>query len=262
MDRLRELNPLHNRYGYASLIVVGAAALAIGFLVRSELFLYVASVVLTAVGWAGMVAGALIAITGVAAVGAEREWWSLPTIGDLTHPRRRRGISSSGLFVLALLFFFLPWAGVSCFDTEIGEFSGAELMGIVENDDLPRELYERGYDVKDAIASDAVLLYIAVLLLIVGAGTFALSGKNAKLTRIGLSAGVAVCVLLFTYLTLQPIASELGVNIGELDEAGIEISLRVGAVLLAAALASVVVVQLVPFPGEDGTSDSVDAASD
>ena len=29
MDKLRELNPLHERYGYASLIVVGAAVLAI-----------------------------------------------------------------------------------------------------------------------------------------------------------------------------------------------------------------------------------------
>ena len=107
-----------------------------------------------------------------------------------------------------------------------------------------------------------MLLYIAALLLIIGAGAFAMSGKNAKLTRTGLSAGVAVCVLLFTYLTLQPIASELGVNVAELDEAGIEISLKVGALLLAAALVSVVVVQLVPFPGEDGTSDSPDATSD
>ena len=144
-------------------------------------------------GWAGVVASAVIAIAGVAAVGAEREWWSLPTAGDLTRPRMRRGISSSALFVLALAFFFLPWAGVSCFGEEIGEFSGAKMMGIVENDDLPREFYERDYSVMDAIASESVLLYIAGLLLIAGAGAFAMMGKNAKVTRIGLSAGVAIC---------------------------------------------------------------------
>ena len=262
MDKLRELNPLHERYGYASLIVVGAAVLAIGLLIRSGLFLSLTKLVLTVMGWAGAVAGALMVAAGIAAVGNERGWWSLPETGDLAHPRMRRGISSSALFLLALLFFFLPWAGVSCFGEDIGEFSGVEMMGIVENDDLPREFYDRDYGVTDSITSEAVLLYIAALLLIGGVGAFTMTGKNAKLTRIGLSAGVAICLLLFTYLSLEPIASEFGVSIAELDEAGIEISLRVGALVLAASLILIIILQLVPFPGEDGTSDSPDVTSD
>ena len=251
MDKLRELNPLHERYGYASLIVVGVAGLAIGLLIRSDLFLNLTELVLTVVGWAGAVAGALIAAAGIAAVGSERKWWRLPEASDLTHPRMRRGISSSALFVLALLFFFLPWASVSCFGDDIGEFSGAELMGIVENDDLPRAFYDRDYGITDAIASEAVLLYIAALLLIAGTGAFAMTGSRAKYTRLALVGGVAICVLLFTYLTLQPVASELGVGIAELDEAGIEISLRVGILLLVTVLCAAVVLQFVPFVGED-----------
>ena len=94
MDKLCELNPLHERYGYASLIVVGVAGLAIGLLIRSDLFLNLTELVLTVVGWAGAVAGALIAAAGIGAVGNERKWWSLPETGDLAHPRMRRGISS------------------------------------------------------------------------------------------------------------------------------------------------------------------------
>ena len=38
MEKLRDINPAHERFGYLSLVVAGAVVLAIGLLVRSDLF--------------------------------------------------------------------------------------------------------------------------------------------------------------------------------------------------------------------------------
>ena len=72
MYRLQYYNPMHDRYGYLSLVVVGAVVLAIGLLVRSDLFLSVVGFVLEIIGWLGILGGAAIAAGGVAAFGNER----------------------------------------------------------------------------------------------------------------------------------------------------------------------------------------------
>ena len=38
MEKLRELNPLHDKYGYLSLVVFGAVVLAIGLLRAKQTF--------------------------------------------------------------------------------------------------------------------------------------------------------------------------------------------------------------------------------
>ena len=44
MEKLRDINPAHERFGYLSLVVAGALVLAIGLLVRSDLFLSVVGI--------------------------------------------------------------------------------------------------------------------------------------------------------------------------------------------------------------------------
>ena len=76
MEKLRELNPLHDKYGYLSLVVFGAVVLAIGLLGRSDLFLSIVGFVLEILGWLGILGGAAIVAAGVAAFGHERGWWN------------------------------------------------------------------------------------------------------------------------------------------------------------------------------------------
>ena len=59
MEKLRDINPAHERFGYLSLVVVGAVVLAIGLLVRSDLFLSVVGFVLEIIGWLGILGAAL-----------------------------------------------------------------------------------------------------------------------------------------------------------------------------------------------------------
>ena len=54
MEKLRDINPAHERFGYLGLVVAGAVVLVIGLLVRSDLFLSVVGVVLEILGWLGI----------------------------------------------------------------------------------------------------------------------------------------------------------------------------------------------------------------
>ena len=88
MEKLRELNPLHDKYGYLSLVVFGAVVLAIGLLVRSDLFLSIVGFVLEILGWLGILGGAAIVAAGVAAFGHERGWWNRIIRGQRPGPER------------------------------------------------------------------------------------------------------------------------------------------------------------------------------
>ena len=78
MDRLREINPLYEKYGHLSLVVFGAGVLFLGLLLRSDFFLSIVSLVLELLGWAGILGGAAIAVAGVVAYGKEKDWWKRP----------------------------------------------------------------------------------------------------------------------------------------------------------------------------------------
>ena len=80
-----------------------------------------------------------------------------------------RGLSGSALFLLVLVFFFLPWMSVSCFGEEVLTASGADVMGITRIDDIPSDVADGDYGIGDALGSEAALLYVAALLAIAGA---------------------------------------------------------------------------------------------
>ena len=183
MEKLRDINPAHERYGYLSLVVAGAVVLAIGLLVRSDLFLSVVGFVLEILGWLGILGGAAIVAAGVAAFGNERGWWNriieangqsgakLPLI---------RGLSGSALFLLVILFFFLPWMSISCFDEELLTVSGADIMGITQVDDIPSDV--AGDDYALAMRSAARLRCCTLPL------CWRLSGPRSSSCRIGRAA--------------------------------------------------------------------------
>ena len=64
MQRLRDLNPLHERFGYLSLVAAGVVVLVLGLLLRSDFFLDFVGFVLELLGWAAVLAGLAIAIAG------------------------------------------------------------------------------------------------------------------------------------------------------------------------------------------------------
>ena len=254
MEKLRDLNPLHERFGYLSLVVFGAAVLLLGLLLRSDFFPSVVGFVLELLGWAGICGGAAIAIAGVAAFGGDKGWWG--RIGESGagvdgKPSLARGLSGSALFVLVLAFFFLPWMSISCLDEEVLTVSGADMMGITEIDDIPSDVADDDYGIGDALGSEAALLYVAVLLAVAGGALFFLPGNRGRYIRAGIAGFGIVCILGFLFLTLLSLASEMGVGIGELEEAGVGISWELGLWLSLLAFVAAIAVQFVPLPGRD-----------
>ena len=232
--------------------------LLLGLLLRSDFFLGIVDFVLELLGWAGILGGAAIAAAGVVAYGREKGWWDrLIESGGQSEKRLPmvRGLSSSAVFLLALLFFFLPWMSVSCFGEEAMTLSGADMMGITQIDDIPSDVGDDDYGIGDALGSEAALLYVAALLAIAGGALFFLPEGQGRYIRAGLAGVGLVCILAFLFLTLSSIASELGVGIGELEEAGIKISWEFGLWLSLLALVAAAAVQFVPLPDIDNQSD-------
>ena len=219
MHRLRDINPLYEKYGHLSLAVFGVGVLLLGLLLRSDFFLGIVDFVLELLGWAGILGGAAIAAAGVVAYGKERGWWDRLIESSGQSEKRfpmLRGLSSSVVFLLALLFFFLPWMSVSCFDEELVTVSGTDIMGITEVEDVPSEIADEDYGIGDALGSAAALLYAAALLVIVGGSVFFLPERRGSYIRAGLAGAGLLCLLAYVFLTLSSAASDLGVGIGEL----------------------------------------------
>ena len=251
MHKLRDLNPFHERFGYLSLVAIGIAVLALGLLLRSDLFLSVVNFVLELLGWVGILGGVAVAAAGVVAHGQQNGWWE-GIIERSGQSGKRfpmvRGLSSSVVFLLVLLFFFLPWMTISCFDEELVTVSGTDIMGITQVDDIPSGVADDDYGIGDALGSEAALLYVAALLAIAGGGLFFLPEGQGRYIRAGLAGAGLVCILAFVFLTLSSTASELGVGIGELGDAGVGIGWQIGFWLSLLALVVAVVLQLVPMP--------------
>ena len=266
MHRLQEINPLYEKYGHLSLAVFGVGVLLLGLLLRSDFFLSIVDFVLELLGWAGILGGAAIAAAGVVAYGNEKGWWDRLIESSGQSGKRFpmvRGLSSSAVFLLALLFFFLPWMSVSCFGEELVTVSGTDIMGIMKVDDIPSEIASGDYGIGDALGSEAALLYVAALLVIVGGSVFFLPEGRGSYIRAGLAVVGLLCLLAYVFLTLSSAASELGVGIGELEEAGPEIGWKIGFWLSLLALVVVIVLQFIPMPsaneetthGEDGDTN-------
>ena len=188
MERLKRINPLHERIGYLGVVVLGIVVLLIGLLLRSDIFLTVVGFVLEILGWIGILGGVAIAAAGVAAFGNERGWWDRIVEANSRSGAKMplaRGLSGSALFLLVILFFFLPWMSVSCFGEELLSASGTDIMGITQIDNIPSEIAGDDYGIEDALGSEAVLLYIAVLLAVAGGVLFFLPGRQGSYVRAG-----------------------------------------------------------------------------
>lgn len=258
MERLKRINPLHERFGYLGVVALGIVVLMIGLLLRSDLFLTVVGFVLEILGWLGILGGAATAITGIVAFGNERGWWDriMQSSGQSgVKVPLLRGLSGSAAFLLVIIFFFLPWMSVSCFGDEVFTASGMDLVGITEIDDLPPEVGDGDYGIGDALTSEAALLYVAALLALAGAALFFLPDRPGAYIRAGIAGAGLLSLLAFVFLTLSSAASELGVGIGELGDVGIEISWKFGFWLALLAYAAAIVLQFVPLPDIDVQPD-------
>ena len=254
MEKLRDINPAHERFGYLSLVAFGAAVLLLGLLLRSDLFLSIVNFVLEILGWVGILGGAAITTAGVVAFGNERGWWD--RLIEFSGQSKKkypmiRGLSGSALFLLVLVFFFLPWMSVSCFGDEVLTASGADVMGITRIDDIPSDVADGDYGIGDALGSEAVLLYVAALLAIAGGVLFFLPEKRGSYIRAGVAGAGLLCILAFVFLTLSSIASEMGVGIGELEDAGIVVSWKFGLWLSLLGFIAAAALQFVPMPSAD-----------
>ena len=131
-------------------------------------------------------------------------------------------------------------------------------MGITQIDDIPSEIADGDYGIGDALGSEAALLYVAALLAVAGAALPFLPGRKGSYTRAGIAGAGIVCIFLFLLLTISSLASEMGVGIGEFEEAGIGISWEIGLWLSLLAFIAAGAVQFVPLPDTDGPEQPSD----
>ena len=91
MERLRQFNPLHDRFGYPSLIGIGITSFVIGVLLQTSV---VSEFILNLLGAVGILVGIVIATAGLAAFASEKGWLnrsveSMGRVGDFMEILRR-----------------------------------------------------------------------------------------------------------------------------------------------------------------------------
>ena len=91
MERLRQFNPLHDRFGYPSLIGIGITSFVIGVLLQTSV---VSELIQNLLGAVGILVGIVIATAGLAAFASEKGWLnrsveSMGRVGDFMEILRR-----------------------------------------------------------------------------------------------------------------------------------------------------------------------------
>ena len=81
-----------------------------------------------------------------------------------------------------------------------------------------------------------------------GGSVFFLPERRGSYIWAGLAGLGLLCLLAFVFLTLSSAASDLGVGIGALEKAGLEIGWKAGFWLSLLALVVVIVLQFIPMP--------------
>ena len=253
MQKLQDFNPLHEKYGHLPLVVLGIALILVGLFLRTDFFLNIVNFTLEVLGWLGIIGGVAIAAVGIAAFGNERGWWDRIIEANAREGGKMplfRGLSSSALFVLVLIFFFLPWMSISCFGESV-TVSGADLMGVTQSDELAEISGQSSYGIGDALTSEAIFIYFASILALAGAALFFVPGSKGKYIRAGIGAASILCILIYIFLSLASIASELGIGIGEIEDTGIEVSWEIGLWLAVLGYIATAAIQFVPLPFAD-----------
>ena len=75
---------------------------------------------------------------------------------------------------------------------------------------------------------------------------------KGKRIRAGIGAASILLMLIYIYLAMSSIASDLGVGIGALEDAGVEISSKIGLWLTLLGYIAVIAIQFVPLRFAEG----------
>lgn len=280
--KIRELNPLQQRFGPLGLVSIGAAVLVVGLFVRTEFLAVILDFVLEVIGWVAIIGGAGLAIAGIVSFGDDQGWWQRlkgqdgalgddalgddavgdDAVGEATGRQRADGkvpaarrLSSTAVFALILVFFLLPWTTVTCEDSglveEIGTFSGTDLMGLTGG---VEQAVGEEYTVSDAVDSEAALLYFAVLLALSGAALFFLPGKKGNYLRAGI--GMLGVVTLLVYIALLASNPDL-LTVERESGFDIRFSWRFGYWLAVVGFLVTVLIQFIPtsLPGSSKAAE-------
>ena len=261
MEKLQQINPLHERFGYLSLVAYGVVLALIGLFVRSHILITIINFVLEVIGWIAIIGGIAVALAGVAAFGHEKGWWDKiiasnqaadASAGASPKIPMFRGLSGAGVSVLILIFFIIPWVSFSCLGEEIVTLSATDIMAITSVEELDDALSQAGedeYGITDAIASEAALLYIAALLAIAGGALFFLPGKKGNYIRAGISGAGILSLVLYLIITIVQLGSEAA-------DAGVEISWKIGFYLAVLGFIAATALQLAPLPFADAPKEN------
>ena len=256
MHKLRDLNPFHERFGYLSLVAIGIAVLALGLLLRSDLFLSVVNFVLELLGWVGILGGVAVAAAGVVAHGQQNGWWEgiIERSGQsgkrfpmIRGPVQLRCVPARASILLPALDdhkLLRRGAGHGVRNRHHGHNPGGR-HSIGRGGRRLRHRRRAGQRSRAAVRRGACSCNCRSVAL------FFLPEGQGRYIRAGLAGAGLVCILAFVFLTLSSTASELGVGIGELGDAGVGIGWQIGFWLSLLALVVAVVLQLVPMPFAD-----------
>ena len=223
-------------------IAAGIGTIAVGLIIRTDIFTLIMSIILEILGWASVVAGIVAIGAGIYSYGAKRHWWdpAIKFVREKNLTPMLRGIFSSATFFLVLPFLLLPWLtlsssfrdsesvlGISMFDftgSSSAGFGDPGAMGVI------------------SIASP----YLVVLLAIAGVALFFLrEDRRGKHIRAAIGGAGVLALIILAVSTQLAIAEVIGVDISEL---GGSLNWAIGYWLSMIAFIAAIALQYIPMP--------------
>ena len=223
-------------------IAAGVGTIAVGLIIRTDIFTLIMSIILEILGWASVVAGIVAIGAAIYSYGNKRAWWD-PVI---TFVRQKnltpmlRGIFSSATFFLVLLFLLLPWLSVSGYGRSDSTL-GITMLGITGSSGS-----ENFGDTGAMGVIATIAPYLIVLLAVAGIALFFLRDDQRGNHIRAAIGGVGVLALItLAVSTRLVLADVIGVDISQL---GVSLNWAIGYWLSLIAFIAAIALQYIPMP--------------
>lgn len=226
-------------------IAAGIGTIAVGLIIRTDIFTLIMSIILEILGWASVVAGIVAIGAAIYSYGNKRAWWdpAIKFVREKNLTPMLRGIFSSAIFFLVLLFLLLPWLSLSGYgDPESAP--GISMLAVTDS--------SLGGAFRDAGALGVIFIiapYLAVLCAIAGVALFFLRedrrGNHIRAAIGGVGLLALIILPVFTQLFIAETFSRLGLSL----------NWAIGYWLSVIAFIAAIALQYIPMPFADAPKE-------
>lgn len=228
-------------------IAAGIGTIAVGLIIRTDIFTIIMSIILEILGWAAVVAGIVAIGAAIYSYGNKRHWWD-PVIAFVREKNLTpmlRGIFSSATFFLVLPFLLLPWLSISSSFGGSESASGISMLAVTDS--------SLGGAFRDASALGVIFIiapYLAVLCAIAGVALFFL-----REDRRGNHIRAAIGGTGLLALIILPVFTQIFIA-GTFSQLGLSLNWAIGYWLSVIAFIAAIALQYIPMPFADAPKDA------